>query len=285
MNKTTKILSAIIAAALLTGCAADKAVSSDVGETTQTTTVSESVQTTTTAATTNATTSAATETTVTKPEEQPVTEPESTPAEPTQPETSTTPTTPAEPTVPSDPVADQIAQEREENIPVTTPEEADKRQQDKQNRQDMADNTAAYTTKDIPLTTEGDLTAPARPTSSYKLPENAQLEFTGNPETALLTELPEGCFWTPERYGSENAFMDPAGNIWTNTASGFANGTGNRGEGYYSPNGSYHPSQTEIDRAIAFNQQLAERDDNGPTNFEDAQVSEEDLAALDALRR
>lgn len=74
-----------------------------------------------------------------------------------------------------DPVAEEIAKEREENIPVATTEEAQQIAQEREDRQDLADDTDAYTTDGIPLTTEGDLTAPAKPTANYKLPDNAQL--------------------------------------------------------------------------------------------------------------
>lgn len=267
--KHIKILSAITITALLAGCAADTAVSMSEAETTEQTsaTVTEATSQSTTASTTA---SAAT-------------------AEPVSDDTPTVETDEARPVtteapVAPDPEADKIVEEREENIPMASTEEAEQHQQEREELQDMAENTQAYTTEGIPLTSDGDLTAPAKPTAGYKLPEGAQLEFTGDPSTAIYTELPDGCYWTPVP-AYPNAFTDPAGNRWMNTKSGTTDGTGNSGEGYLTPDGKEHPSQAEIDRAIAFNQASQERHENGPTNFENAQASEEDLAALDALRR
>ncbi len=260
--KHIKIISAIIIAAMLTGCA-DTAPDSSTPEVT------------TTAATTTVTTTAAT-----------TTESTTTTAETTVPtvQTTTTVDTTIEPEpdqiVESDPIADQIAQERDDAIYTPTTEEAEDHAQDREDRQDMADNTSNYTTEGIPLTTDGDLTAPAKPTADYELPANAQLEFTGNPDTALLTELPDGCYWTPGRAGSENAFMDPAGNLWLNTET---NTITNIGSGYYSPDGDYHPSQYEINEAIRFNAEAQERWENGPTGGKDDIITDKDKEEIQSI--
>ncbi|MBE6901231.1 MAG: hypothetical protein E7478_02035 [Ruminococcaceae bacterium] len=288
MNKlnTTIILSLIL---MLSGCAAntDEAPSATTAATTTTV-----ATTTTAAATTQATTTSAQTTAVME---------QSEPAETTAVTTTNIVTDQQDlvaadalvdsdtvpkyvnvgETVESDPEADQLASEREDNIPVATTEEAEQHAQDRQDRQDMAENTDAYTTDGIPLTTDGHLTAPAKPTANYKLPDDAQLEFTGNASTALLTELPDGCYWTP-RHKYENAFTDPAGNVWLNTESDFL--SGNRGEGYYSPDGTYHFSQAETDAAIAFNEEIQSHHDNGPSNDGTSGMSEEHANDLLNLR-
>lgn len=132
---------------------------------------------------------------------------------------------------------------------VATPEEHEQHMKDRQDRQDMADDTDAYTTDDIPLTTEGGLTEPAKPTKNYKLPDGAQLEFSGNASTAETTTLPEGCYWTPYAVDrAENAFTDPAGNVWVNRdPESLPFERRGRDNGYYDTRGEYHPSQEEID--------------------------------------
>ncbi len=261
--KHIKIICAIAAAALLTGCA-DEAVSS---ATTQTT-----AQTTTTAETTIQTTSVVGSTAW-----------EFSSADLNIVDDKVPPVMPEQEITTTDPVADQIAQEREESVPIISTEEAEQHQQDREDRQEMADNTQNYTTEGIPLTTDGDLAEPAKPTADYKLPEGAQLEFTGDVSTALLTELPEGCYWVPTNK-DPNAFMDPAGNRWLNRdpeSIPFADR--NRDSGYYSPDGDYHPSQYEIDAAIAANQASQERWENGPSGDGMSNMTDQEIADLDAM--
>ena len=167
---------------------------------------------------------------------------------------------------------DRIAEEQQrkdeeiaENT-AATPEEHEQHMKDKQDRQDMADDTDAYTTDDIPLTTEGGLTEPAKPTKNYKLPDGAQLEFSGNASTAEITTLPEGCYWTPYAvYGAENAFTDPAGNIWVNRdPESLPFERRGMDNGYYDARGEYHFSQEEIDRANAIFEADREIAEHGP---------------------
>ena len=261
MNKlnTTIILSLIL---MLSGCAAntDEAPSATTAATTTTTVAT----TTTAAATTQATTTSAQTTAVTE-QSEPV-------------ETTVVTTTVATTTASSTTTA-----ETEIAVEEVSDEYKDTYNWDKnreQTRQDMAEDTDAYTTDGIPLTSRGNLTAPAKPTANYKLPDDAQLEFTGDASTALLTELPEGCYWVPGRGGSENAFMDPAGNLWLNTVT---NTTTNCGEGYYSPDGTYHHSQAETDRAIALNQASQDIFDNGPSGDGMSGMTEQEIADLDAM--
>ena len=171
--------------------------------------------------------------------------------------------------------AEEKAQEQQEAFEemTATPEQEAEAQQDKQERQEMADDTASYTTEGIPLTTDGDLTEPAKPTASYKLPANAQLTFSGDASTALRTDLPEGCYWTPNA-SYPNAFTDPAGNLWVNKKHERVT---EDCEGYYDPSGEYHFSQDEIDRAEALRAGDHDRHVNGPTNFEDAEISDEEI--------
>ena len=163
-------------------------------------------------------------------------------------------------------IAEQILAEEQQAIEAitATPEEVEKSEQEKKDRQEMADNTQAYTTEGIPLTTEGGLTEPAKPTADYKLPEGAQLTFSGDPTTAERTTLPEGCYWTPQ-YDYPNAFTDPAGNIWLNTIPEDTTGARDYANGYYDPRGRYHYSQEEIDHAEALNAAAMEIAINGPT--------------------
>lgn len=170
---------------------------------------------------------------------------------------------------------------------VATPEEHEQHMKDRQDRQDMADDTDAYTTDDIPLTTEGGLTEPAKPTKNYKLPDGAQLEFSGNASTAEITTLPEGCYWTPYAvYGAENAFTDPAGNIWVNRdPESLPFERRGMDNGYYDARGEYHFSQEEIDRFNTMAEAGMEIAENGPSGgvhgLDDA--TPEEIAALDAL--
>lgn len=188
--------------------------------------------------------------------------PESAPAaEPTieataEPTAETTPaaTTTAEPAdVPEESdEANQKAQEQQaapEDV-IAAPKQEEQAAEDKQER-NTADDKPTYTTDGIPLTTYGDLTAPVKPTKNYKLPKNAQLEFTGDASTALVTELPDGCVWTPT-VGFPNGYTDAAGNYWLNNKrpSDPAD-DGNENAGYYDPNWHYHPTQEEIDFAEA----------------------------------
>lgn len=182
--------------------------------------------------------------------------------------------------------AEQKAQEQQAILDAhtLTDEEAEKVQKDLQNRQEMTEDTAAYTTEGIPLTASGGLTAPAKPTASYKLPANAQLNFTGDAASAEITELPEGCFWVPGAYNSRNAFQDPAGNIWLNNTPPATTGAWGRINGYYDSRGVYHSSLAEIDHYAAIQAADQYIADHGPSNFKDAHISDEDADELWNLR-
>ena len=134
--------------------------------------------------------------------------------------------------------------------PADVPKESDEANQKAQEQEaQAADDKPTYTTDGIPLTTYGDLTAPVKPTKNYKLPKNAQLEFTGDASTALTTELPDGCVWTPTPVYT-NAYTDAAGNLWINNKRPSDPAEdGNRNGGYYDPNDDYHATQDEIDFA------------------------------------
>ena len=167
--------------------------------------------------------------------------------EPAAPAATTTQTTPsAEPAGISEAARDEVnrkAQEQQaapEDV-IAAPEQ----------EVQAAEEKPTYTTDGIPLTTDGDLTAPVKPTKNYKLPKNAQLEFTGDASTALTTELPDGCVWTPTPVYT-NAYTDAAGNLWINNKRPSDPAEdGNRNGGYYDPSGSYHTTQDEIDFAVA----------------------------------
>ena len=165
----------------------------------------------------------------------------------------------ADPTAETTPAATTTAE------PADVPEESDEANQKAQEQQaapedviaapeqevQAAEDKPTYTTDGIPLTTDGDLTAPVKPTKNYKLPKNAQLEFTGDASTALTTELPDGCVWTPTPVYT-NAYTDAAGNLWINNKRPSDPAEdGNRNGGYYDPSGSYHTTQDEIDFAEA----------------------------------
>ena len=181
--------------------------------------------------------------------------------------------------------AEEKAQEQQEAFEemTATPEQEAEAQQDKQERQEMADDTASYTTEGIPLTTNGDLAEPAKPTASYKLPANAQLTFSGDASTALTTTLPEGCYWTPGAYCSENAYTDPAGNVWLNNKHPETTGAWLIECGYYSPDGRYHATQEEIDHAEALNAAIHDINVNGPTNGEGSTLTDEEAESLAEL--
>lgn len=176
-----------------------------------------------------------------EPTAQAVTEPATEPAAETTPAATTT-AEPADVPKESD-EANQKAQEQQaapEDV-IAAPEQEVQAAEDK----------PTYTTDGIPLTTDGDLTAPVKPTKNYKLPKNAQLEFTGDASTALITELPDGCVWTPTPVYT-NAYTDAAGNLWINNKRPSDPAEdGNRNGGYYDPSGSYHTTQDEIDFAVA----------------------------------
>lgn len=196
-----------------------------------------------------------------------VTEPAAPTAEPTT-EAATTAATPAATTAVTTPVAttaaetahvpeesdeaNQKAQEQQtapEDV-IAAPEQEEQAAEDKQER-NTADDKPTYTTDGIPLTTDGDLTAPVKPTKNYKLPKNELLEFTGDASTALVTELPEGCVWTPT-VGFPNGYTNAAGNYWLNNKRPSDPAKdGNRNGGYYDPSGDYHTTQDEIDFAEA----------------------------------
>lgn len=270
--KKLLITIAILSCAALAGCAnseksevsAESSASTTSAAAAQSTSATTTATTaSTTAATTTATTTAATTTAETTASEAVEEIPE------------------AAPELPTDPIADEIVQEREDSIPIATDEQVAQIEQDRKDRQDLADDTSAYTTDGIPLTTNGDLTEPAKPTGNYKLPDGAQLEFTGDPETAIYTELPEGCYWRPT--GSyPNAFMDPAGNLWCNNQH-ISFTAGNRGAGYYTPDGDYHYSQKEIDDAKAFTNEMNEAHHNGPANDGTSNMTDEEGKALAEL--
>lgn len=194
---------------------------------------------------------------VTEPAAEPTAEAVAEPAaEPTA-EAATEPVT--EPAAETTPAATTTAE------PADVPEESDEANQKAQEQQaapedviaapeqevQAAEDKPTYTTDGIPLTTDGDLTAPVKPTKNYKLPKNAQLEFTGDASTALTTELPDGCVWTPTPVYT-NAYTDAAGNLWINNKRPSDPAEdGNRNGGYYDPSGSYHTTQDEIDFAEA----------------------------------
>ncbi len=281
--KKLLITIAILSCASLCGCAnsGESAVSSESASSASTTaqsTTATSATTTpaTTAATTPVTTSATTAQSTSVTTSAAVT---TTPATSATTTAATTTTTTAEttaseaveeipeaaPELPTDPIADQIAQEREDSIPIATDEQVAQIEQDRKDRQDLADDTSAYTTDGIPLTTNGDLTEPAKPTANYKLPDGAQLEFTGDPDTAETTVLPDGCYWTPTP-AYPNAFTDPAGNRWCNRdPESIPYADRNQDNGYYSPDGEYHFSQYEIDAAAERQARMDEIVTNGPT--------------------
>lgn len=178
--------------------------------------------------------------------------------------------------------ANRKAQEQQAALDelIATPEQEEQAAKDKQDRQDMADNTPAYTVDDIPLTTEGGLTEPAKPTKNYKLPDGAQLEFTGDASKAERTTLPEGCYWTPTPVYPE-AFTDPAGNMWCNrdpesvliADRGFDNG-------YISPDGVYYCSQAEIDRASALKAADHDINVNGPSGDGTSNMTQQEADEL-----
>lgn len=178
--------------------------------------------------------------------------------------------------------ANRKAQEQQAALDelIATPEQEEQAAKDKQDRQDMADNTPAYTVDDIPLTTEGGLTEPAKPTKNYKLPDGAQLEFTGDASKAERTTLPEGCYWTPTPVYPE-AFTDPAGNMWCNrdpesvpiADRGFDNG-------YISPDGVYYCSQAEIDRAAALKAADHDINVNGPSGDGTSNMTQQEADEL-----
>lgn len=113
-----------------------------------------------------------------------------------------------------------------------------------------------FSIEGIPLTTRGGLTEPAKPTDKFKLPENAELTFHGDPETAERTTLPEGCYWTPIAF-YPNAFTDPAGNLWLNRdRESVPYADRNMDNGYYDINKEYHFSQAEIDHSAAQDAQM-----------------------------
>lgn len=171
--------------------------------------------------------------------------------------------------------------EKEEAKHEATPEQAAQQKEDNKKRQEAADNAKAYTTDGIPLTSEGSLTEPAKPTADYKLPANAQLEFKGDASTAARTTLPDGCYWTPMGDKYPNAFTDPAGNIWLNNDSTkIPFELRNEDEGYYDTKGWYHFSQFEIDEAARLTAASHDIHVNGPT---DGAVSEEGQKALEDL--
>ncbi|MBQ8196240.1 MAG: hypothetical protein IJZ47_12865 [Oscillospiraceae bacterium] len=300
--KHIKIICAIAAAALLTGCA-DEAVSSATTQTTaQTTTTAETtIQTTTaatTATTTTTTTTSATTTTVETLVDDESIEERVNEGETVESDTATDQTSEETESIEStddagetdvlDPYTDPIGYAKSMqsagfkiySIPYAPEGYEDILDWNLDNsiyRLCMTADTDAYTTDGIPLTTNGDLTEPVKPTENYKRPEGVQLEFIGDTSTALITELPDGCFWLPSDR-EPNRFVDPAGNVWLNTKSTFL--SGNRGEGYYSSDGDYHPSQYEIDAAIAFNAEIHEINENGPSGDGTSNMTEAEADAL-----
>ena len=242
-HKTKAISAALLAAAILTlaGCAQNEKApeSAPAAEPTIEATAEPTAQAVTEPAaepTVEAVTEPAAE-----PTAQAVTEPATEPAAETTPAATTT-AEPADVPQESD-EANQKAQEQQaapEDV-IAAPEQEVQAAEDK----------PTYTTDGIPLTTDGDLTAPVKPTKNYKLPKNAQLEFTGDASTALITELPDGCVWTPTPVYT-NAYTDAAGNLWINNKRPSDPAEdGNRNGGYYDPSGSYHTTQDEIDFAVA----------------------------------
>ena len=224
---------------------------------------------------------------IAEPAAEAVTEPATEAAtEPAAPAATTTQTTPsAEPAGISEAARDEAnrkAQEQQAALDelIATPEQEEQAAKDKQERQEMADNTPAYTIDGIPLTTEGGLTEPAKPTKDYKLPKNAQLEFTGDASKAERTTLPDGCYWTPTPVYPE-AFTDPAGNLWCNrdpasvpiADRGFDNG-------YISPDGEYYCSQAEIDRAAAIKAADHDINVNGPSGDGTSNMTQQEADEL-----
>lgn len=213
--------------------------------------------------------------------------------EPAAPAATTTQTTPsAEPAGISEAARDEVnrkAQEQQAALDelIATPDQEEQAAKDKHDRQEMADNTPAYTTDGIPLTTSGGLTEPAKPTKNYKLPDGAQLEFTGDASKAERTTLPDGCYWTPTP-GYPEAFTDPAGNTWINNKIPETTGSWGRVQGYYDATGDYNPSQAEIDHMAALMAAEHERHVNGPSydgtnNNTLADATPEEIADLEAL--
>ena len=215
-----------------------------------------------------------------EPTAQAVTEPA---AEPTVEAVTEPVTEPAATTEVTTPVATTAVTTTAE--PADVPKESDEANQKAQEQEaQAADDKPTYTTDGIPLTTYGDLTAPVKPTKNYKLPKNAQLEFTGDASTALTTELPDGCVWTPT-VGFPNGYTDAAGNYWLNNKrpSDPAD-DGNENAGYYDPNWHYHATQDEIDFAVEYNrrqQEIIDNPINGEGSMKDA--TQADFDELNAL--
>lgn len=200
---------------------------------------------------------------VAEPTAQAVTEPAAEPTAQAVTEPAAEPTAQAVTEPATEPAAETTPAAAATAEPADVPEESDEANQNAQEQQaapedviaapkqeeQAADDKPTYTTDGIPLTTYGDLTAPVKPTKNYKLPKNAQLEFTGDASTALTTELPDGCVWTPTPVYT-NAYTDAAGNLWINNKRPSDPAEdGNRNGGYYDPNDDYHATQDEIDFA------------------------------------
>lgn len=221
---------------------------------------------------------------------EPVAEAVTEPAAPaaTTPAATTTQTRPsAEPAGISEAARDEAnrkAQEQQAALDelIATPEQEEQAAKDKQERQEMADNTPAYTIDGIPLTTEGGLTEPAKPTENYRLPDGVQLEFTGDASKTERTTLPDGCYWTPS-VGYPNAFTDPAGNTWINNKIPETTGSWGRVQGYYDATGDYNPSQAEIDHMAALMAAEHERHTNGPSGDGMSNMTEQDKEDLKNL--
>ncbi|MGN0649401.1 MAG: hypothetical protein ACI4KM_03110 [Oscillospiraceae bacterium] len=140
----------------------------------------------------------------------------------------------------------------------------------------------AQTTTQQPAqtTTEAEL---AEPVTSVPGVDNSgkDKKFTGDKSTALITELPAGCYWSPTpKY--PNAYTDAAGNLWCNNKAPETTGAWLTECGYYDPSGRYHATQEEIDHAAALNAAIHDNHENGPKYSNDDMTEQdgEDLADL-----
>lgn len=148
--------------------------------------------------------------------------------------------------------AKRIAEEREANVRKATEDEIKAAEEFEKNQQDVADSYKEAIKNDPSVENEtdesGNLTEPAKPVDGAQKPDGST-EFTGDASTALITELPDGCVWTPT-VGYPNGYTDAAGNYWLNNKrpSDPAD-DGNMNAGYIDPKGHYHPTQEEIEYA------------------------------------
>ena len=180
--------------------------------------------------------------------------------------------------------AKRITEEREADAHKATDDEIKAAEEAAKDQQEVADSYKEAI-KDNPgvkneTDSSGSLTELAKPVEGAQKPKGST-KFTGDKSTALVTELPEGCVWTPTPV-YPNAYTDAAGNLWLNNKrpSDPAKDD-NVNSGYFDPSGEYHPTQDEIEHA----EKKRERDqmitDMTPTG--EGPVSDEGAKRLDAL--